>query len=336
MVKFNYYFMTTNQNAKCKMQNAKFNLIAGFSLILAGISFNSYGQNTLPSTGNVGIGTTAPSATLQVNGTAKIDSALLVKDSIVVNKTARIKSDLKVDGKATLKGDVVIKEGTFKIKPLGDTSLAEPGVLLVDANGKVTNGGDAKSLVYAPVVNPALPCLTDLNGNTIYTAPYWQATANPQRMFLINTNCSPDPRLGVGVKPDAKMHVRLDMNSDPQVHPLLVDKQVSYNPNAPVQVEKLMQLDHTGLLYAREIKVNLDIWPDYVFEAGYELMTLEELADYIRLNGHLPHVPSAEEMKEQGVNVAETNVMLMEKVEELTLYLLQLQQEQEEQEALIL
>ena len=310
------------------------------------ITNHSYSQsNTLPSTGNVGIGTTSPSTKLQVNGSARIDSMLVVKDSIVVNKTATIKSDLKVvgnsimkgnlkvGGETTLVGNTIIKDGDLKIKALGDSTLPNDGVLMINANGKVKNGGDLKSLVYLPVSEQVMPCATDMNGGYIQTPPFWQATSNPQRMFLINTACSPDPRLGVGVKPNAKLHVQLNINS--QLHPLLVEKRLSNNPNSPNQTYKLMQLDHTGLLYAREVKVNLDNWADYVFDENYPLMPLSELQAFIQKNNHLPNVPSAKEMTENGLNVAKTNVMLMEKVEELTLYMLQINEQVKTQEQLM-
>ncbi len=300
--------------------------------------------NSIPASGNVGIGTTSPTSKLQVNGSARIDSMLMVKDSLIVNKTATVKSDLKVMGKATIKNDLkvtgettlvgttVIKEGDLKIKTLGDSTLAEDGVLLINANGKVKNGGDLKSLVYAETQSSAeLPCATDINGTVLHTAPHWQASANPQRMFLLNTDCSPDPRLGVGVKPDAKFQVRL--NKDSELTPLIIDKTVSTNP--AVAPYKLMQLDHTGLLYAREIKVNLNSWADYVFEEAYPLMPLNELKQYIHQNKHLPNVPAAEEMLEKGLNVAQSSTMLMEKVEELTLYLIQVKEEVDAQQELL-
>ncbi len=300
--------------------------------------------NTLPSSGNVGIGTTAPSVKLQVNGSARIDSMLVVKDSLIVNRTATIKSDLKVMGSATIKNDLkvsgtttligntIIKEGDFKIKALGDSTLPDDGVLMINANGKVKNGGDLKSLVYAEVPQ-YMPCATDMNGGYIQTAPFWQATSNPQRMFLINTNCSPDPRLGVGVKPDAKLHVQLNINS--QLHPLLIEKRLSNNPNSPTPTYKLMQLDHTGLLYAREIKVNLDNWSDYVFDEKYPLMPLNELQQFIKQNNHLPNVPSAKEMTENGLNMAQSSIMFMEKIEELTLYMLQINEQVKTQKELL-
>ncbi|AEA43888.1 hypothetical protein [Fluviicola taffensis] len=304
----------------------------GFSCISA-LSFAQ--SNTLPTTGNVGIGTTSPSERLTVNGSARIDSTLTVRDSMIVDRDAHIKSDLRVDGKTLLGDDlhasknVFLEEGNLQIKSLGDTSLPEDGILTIDALGKVKNGGDLKSLLYRS--EPATNCATDIHGNLLETAPFWQATANPQRMFLIKTPCSPDPRLGVGVRPDAKFHVRLDLNS--QLHPLLIEKTLSSNPS--VLPRKLMQLDHTGLLYAREIKVNLDNWADYVFDKNYSLMPLNELQQFINQNKHLPNVPSATEMTTNGLNIAENSKMLMEKVEELTLYVLQINERVKTQEELV-
>ena len=65
-------------------------------------------------------------------------------------------------------------------------------------------------------------------------------------------------------------------------------------------------------------------WPDYVFAPGYALMPLYEVGEYIQNNGRLPGMPSAAQVAEEGVAVGETQRLLTEKVEELTLYLLQM------------
>lgn len=74
------------------------------------------------------------------------------------------------------------------------------------------------------------------------------------------------------------------------------------------------------------IKLKAD-WPDYVFADQYNLMPLDELKHYIEKHGHLPDMPKAEEVKRQGMETGETIRILTEKVEELTLYILQQQKE---------
>lgn len=68
-------------------------------------------------------------------------------------------------------------------------------------------------------------------------------------------------------------------------------------------------------------------WPDYVFENDYKLPSLEEVEAYIQKEKHLPNVPSAQEMVEKGLDVATTDAMLLRKIEELTLYLIELKKE---------
>lgn len=85
-----------------------------------------------------------------------------------------------------------------------------------------------------------------------------------------------------------------------------------------------------GDIIAEEVLVALyDDWPDYVFESNYELRDLLELDKYIQENKHLPAIPSAEEVKENGFSLGEMDAKLLEKVEELTLYVIQLKKELE-------
>ncbi len=68
-------------------------------------------------------------------------------------------------------------------------------------------------------------------------------------------------------------------------------------------------------------------WADYVFEPNYSLMPLNEVEQFVKENKHLPNVPSADQMVEQGVEVGKTSKMFMEKIEELTLYMIELKKE---------
>lgn len=78
-----------------------------------------------------------------------------------------------------------------------------------------------------------------------------------------------------------------------------------------------------GKITCKEVEVTLANFPDYVFETNYDLMTLEQLEAYIKEYGHLPNVPSACEVEENGLGLGEMNKILLEKVEELTLHLIE-------------
>ena len=80
-----------------------------------------------------------------------------------------------------------------------------------------------------------------------------------------------------------------------------------------------------GKIGAKEIIVENTsaTWPDYVFEKDYPLASLEEVEHFVQSNKHLPEVPSAMEVKEAGLNIGDMNAILLKKIEELTLYLIE-------------
>jgi hypothetical protein len=80
----------------------------------------------------------------------------------------------------------------------------------------------------------------------------------------------------------------------------------------------------TGGISAEEVKVKLkENWSDYVFEPHYKLLTLPELESFIITNRHLPEIPPAAEVEKNGINLGEMNALLLKKIEELTLYIIE-------------
>ena len=85
------------------------------------------------------------------------------------------------------------------------------------------------------------------------------------------------------------------------------------------------RLSVNGKIKAKEVNVSTAGWADHVFRSEYELMSLSQLRAFISRHGHLPNIPTEEEVFEKGVNLSEMTVKLLEKVEELTIYLVQQQ-----------
>lgn len=84
------------------------------------------------------------------------------------------------------------------------------------------------------------------------------------------------------------------------------------------------KLTVNGKIHAKEVRIDNSVAvPDYVFEGNYPLAKLSEVEKYIKINKHLPDVPSASEVAENGVNVNEMQMLLLRKIEELTLHLIE-------------
>ena len=84
-----------------------------------------------------------------------------------------------------------------------------------------------------------------------------------------------------------------------------------------------------GDIYAKKVKVTQTGWPDYVFQASYRLRPLSEVEQYINQHHHLPEITSAEEMEKNGLDLGENQAVVVMKIEELTLYIINLNKEVE-------
>lgn len=82
-----------------------------------------------------------------------------------------------------------------------------------------------------------------------------------------------------------------------------------------------------GTFRAVEVKINAQWWSDFVFDDDYKLMTLGQVESFINQYKHLPNVPSEKQVLEEGINVADMQAIQQQKIEELTLYLIQLKKE---------
>ena len=127
------------------------------------------------------------------------------------------------------------------------------------------------------------------------------------------------PSRGLSVVGDTELNSSLD-----------VDQDVSLGNHLFVNTN-YMPADYNvainGKVACTEIRVQaLEDWPDYVFEEDYPLMSLSEFRNFIEENNHLPGVPAASEINESGFEIGKTQGILLEKIEELSLYILKLEE----------
>ncbi|WP_281232410.1 hypothetical protein [Flavobacterium gelatinilyticum] len=89
------------------------------------------------------------------------------------------------------------------------------------------------------------------------------------------------------------------------------------------------KLDVNGIIHSKEVKVDMNGWSDFVFKKEYNLPTLEEVEKHINEKGHLKDIPSEEEVLKNGISLGEMNTKLLQKIEEMTLYMIEMKKENE-------
>jgi len=153
----------------------------------------------------------------------------------------------------------------------------------------------------------------DENGTT---GPGERAGSGGSVLFLSSSG-----KVGVGTKtPTAKF----DVSGDFKARTADITNTLTVQSATIADLLTVDRIRVEDLLCAREVKVQIKpCWPDYVFSKNYNLMPLQELEQFVNENQHLPNIPSAAEVEENGIELGEMNAKLLKKVEELTLYLLQ-------------
>lgn len=267
-----------------------------------GHSSTSVGENgdllTLTGASNIGISNTAPAAPLSFKNAigSKID---LFYNSINSRYGFGIQSGLFQMFSDGVNSDIVFGYGS-------STAFTER--MRIKGNGNVGIGNN----------DPAFPL--DVNGRMRlrYTAGnvaglWFNKSDNTQGNFIGQYDTNNFGIFGPGASGSWKFLVD---GNDGVVRIGTFQKATGYLVNIG------------GKLIAEEVRVQLQsTWPDYVFKNEYHLMPLAELEHYIHTNNHLPGFEKAEVVEKEGTDLGETQRKLVEKVEELTLYVIELKKE---------
>ncbi|WP_336093686.1 MULTISPECIES: hypothetical protein [Leeuwenhoekiella] len=281
------------------------------------VSISVYAQNTFPTSGSVGIGTTNPSSRLHLanlgsNEGIQFDSKFLMRTSSLSNNHF-VFDNLTSNGSIYFRsgggiGNIILNDSGGKVG-IGTTSPSER----LDVNGKATINNTL-------IINGVDSGNPNASNDQLRVSGYG-ILGNRGALYISNSNTLGSINFFVGGQHGSGSHLMIKNTGYIGIGTTIPDEKLTVKGN----------------VHAEEVRVDLSVpGPDYVFEKTYDLRTLEEIQTYIETNKHLPEVPSASEFERDGISVGEMNMLLLKKVEELTLYIIQQHKESQSQSEMLL
>lgn len=290
-----------------------------------------------------------------------VDQEAKFKQDIKVLGSARIQTDLRVDSVLRVDGTAKFF-GNVKMEALGTPAVIDSTVqiLVVLPNGQIKKiDGSSLNKTQAPVIEDCSGTILNpqwtYQPNKIYSlCPIVKVgigTSTPAYNLTVEgTSFSHKIIVGIPNPPTSALisgfaygsgGVLMQLGSDSDVRFLVRGNGSIFtnvvgtntaceikNGNGHAVVvyandgSKIFQLQNDGLLRTREIRVDAATWADFVFEKDYDLPKLKDVAKFIEANHRLPGVPSSKEIKENGINLGDMQTLQMQKIEELTLYMI--------------
>lgn len=271
---------------------------------------------------NVGIGYINPEHRLHVNGTGYFSQRVLINEQNPISSI-----ELQVGGIAHIdKLRVNTETGSARLTVKATAGSQNSALEVQDGNGNAALevSSDGIVTVGAPLTqtgDEAAIYFGDQNHyvKSVFGGGLRLGTLGSSDALIIEEG---NGQVGIGTEtPDAMLDVE---NNGTAAH-TIVSRVSSTSTNA-IEVfrdgTKEFIVRGDGFVYAREVNVQITALPDYVFNEDYNLPCLSDIETYVKENRHLPEVPSAKEVAQNGMNVGEMNAALLKKVEELTLYLI--------------
>lgn len=279
---------------------------------------------------SVGVGTSSPAGKLETRYAGSLKPGLVI--------TKNLYTTLCIDGNGNPipcppEADFLLGRDYTDIPLPGQPNFttrffidkdAQMGLNTDVAKGQLTIDGNANSLFFLRTHNGSTWLNTQASvGLSTDVGPVglrFQISSDGGNNFIDVLHLANNGNVGIGTtNPQAKLHVKGTETIEGEFRILDGSGNTQF------------KVDQSGFIRARDLQIDVDPIPDYVFEPGYDLMSLDKLKGYVAANKHLPKIPSAEEYKDKGgVAVGELTVKLLEKVEELTLYTLKLNDQMQE------
>jgi len=205
------------------------------------------------------------------------------------------------------------------------TGTTSPKAELVESRGTLHS---ARIILGAPYelsttsggyVNKGLPIFLDVRYYNAYKVKLTYTTKLVNELTSLSQIAIHDNPTGTDI-PDFKSDTTVVVNdSDATIRGnTYVTERLGIGTTNP-QTE----LAVNGIITSKEVRVTTDGWSDFVFQQNYQLPSIDDVASYISKHKHLPDIPSANEIKKDGLPIAEMLSKQMQKIEELTLYLIE-------------